>query len=120
MTHETSIRWNNGIQLSGYSIDDNLTLIWNTDNTTSTSLRLFVHILDAENHIVAQSDSIPANWTRPTTNWIPEEYIVTSHQFDLSTGDYRVRIGWYDPITGERVTINTSDSYTLETPIIIN
>lgn len=111
---ESNQHWSNGIELLGYDMKDSgdVTLFWLTTNLLDSNLRLFVHVLDETDLIVAQSDGIPVDWTRPTTGWIPEEFIMTSHHFDLEDGNYRIRVGWYDPITGDRVTLVTvSDDF---------
>lgn len=102
-------QWSNGIELIGYDIindinGQNLKLHWRTSQPLRQSLRLFVHILAGE-QIVAQSDGVPLDWTRPTTSWIKEEILTTTHEFDVTEGNYVIRVGWYNPITGERVEL---------------
>lgn len=108
-------RWQNGIELVGYTLDDRqVTLVWRTDRLLTQDLRLFVHVLAADETILAQRDGMPVDWTRPTTSWVTEEYITTSYTFaELGTGDYRVRLGWYDPLTFQRVAVGAADSLTL-------
>ncbi|MDJ0755100.1 MAG: hypothetical protein QNJ45_16380 [Ardenticatenaceae bacterium] len=88
-------------------ITQSLTLIWQSLNETSTSYRVFVHLVDEAGEIVAQSDGEPAGWSRPTTGWLPPEYIIDEHTLtlpeNLPDGTYRLRIGLYNPQTGERV-----------------
>ncbi|MDY7076773.1 MAG: glycosyltransferase family 39 protein, partial [Chloroflexota bacterium] len=56
-----------------------ITLVWRAETETSTSYHVFLHLLDSEGKLVAQSDTIPANWSRPTTGWLPGEYITDVH-----------------------------------------
>lgn len=108
MQHEADAAWENGLRLRGYSIAGRvsiLTLVWQTEQPLVQNLRLFVHVLEGE-RIVAQWDGIPADWTRPTTGWAIDEVIITQHKFDISEGDYTLRIGWYDPLTGQRVRLS--------------
>ena len=68
---------------------------------------------------MAQSDGIPANWTRPTTGWLPGEYITDAHTLtippDAPAGDYILYAGLYVP-DGERVTTpDGSDAILLTT-----
>ncbi len=120
--YDVGVFWQNRIQLIGYNLtqDNDLTLIWNTGDILDTNLRLFVHVLNESDLIVAQTDGIPVNWTRPTTSWIPAEYVTTRHKFDAPDGEYRIRIGWYDPITGDRVGVQLDDSYILEQTLKID
>jgi hypothetical protein len=85
-----------------------ITLAWRAERTPTTSYRVFVHLLDAEGGLVAQSDGVPAGWTRPTTGWLPGEYIVDTHTLsipaDAVPGPYTLQTGLYDPDTGSRLT----------------
>ena len=114
-------KWLNGIVLYGYSARGNgrLGFVWGTERKLLESLRLFVHILDADDVIVSQWDGVPVDWTRPTTGWLPGEYLETEHQFELSAGEYRVRVGWYQPMTGERVGMGEADVMLLEEALTI-
>jgi hypothetical protein len=104
------------IHLTGYTIRncqlsiDNcqlLTVIWQALAEMETSYRVFVHIVDEAGQIVAQSDGEPANWTRPTTGWTAGEYIIDEHTLtvpaDLPPGPLAIRVGLYDPDTGQRL-----------------
>jgi len=82
------------------------------------SYRVFVHLIDDLGDIVAQSDGIPAGWTRPTTGWLPGEFVVDPHVLDTSSinNDQRLslRIGLYDPATGVRIAVSGEDSVLYE------
>jgi len=84
-----------------------LELVWQVLATADTSYRVFIHLLDEAGNLVAQSDAVPDHWTRPTTGWLPGEYIRDRHTLtlppDAASGSYALRLGWYDPATGERV-----------------
>jgi hypothetical protein len=105
--------------LSGYSVDREavqltVTLVWQAMQEIDTSFNVFVHLVDEQDEIVAQSDSGPAGWTRPTTGWAPGEYIRDSHTLDLPAGSglngLRLRVGLYDPVSGQRLTTAASDA----------
>jgi hypothetical protein len=85
-----------------------VTIIWRGLQEMPVSYRVFVHLVNTKGEIVAQSDAEPAGWTRPTTGWLPGEYIVDSHflgPVPLGEGEeYTLRIGLYDPATGTRLT----------------
>jgi hypothetical protein len=106
--------WGNGITLLGYDREDTddgvrVTLYWQAADDLTTSLRLFVHLLDPADRIVAQSDGVPVDWTRPTTGWAPGEIVTTEHNLAVEAGEYGLRIGWYDPVTGVRVPLADAD-----------
>ncbi|MEA3342449.1 MAG: glycosyltransferase family 39 protein [Chloroflexota bacterium] len=89
-----------------------VTLVWRAEETPSASYHVFLHLLDAEGELVAQSDSIPANWTRPTTGWLPGEYITGAHTLaippDAPAGEYALLAGLYLP-GGERLVTPSGD-----------
>lgn len=97
-----------------------LTLVWRAENLTSLSYRVFVHVVDAAGAIVAQSDAEPAGWNRPTTGWLPGEIVLDSHSLGVGLNElaaYRVVVGLYDPLTGQRLTTAAGgDSLTLLQP----
>jgi hypothetical protein len=85
-----------------------LRLVWRAERETSTSYRVFVHLVNQAGEIVAQSDGEPAGWSRPTTGWLPGEIILDEHTLDLAAapaGTYELRIGLYNPSGGGRVPL---------------
>lgn len=114
------LAWQNGIVLRGYNLQadgENLTidLYWQPAATPSERLYVFLHLLDAQDVIVAQSDHIPAGGARPTTGWLPGEVILDPVTLPFPANDslsrYRLRIGWYDPATGTRMPVQTGDEF---------
>jgi len=109
--------------LAGYTISDlqsPISLLWKVENETVTSYRVFVHLLDASGQIIAQSDGEPANWRRPTTGWTAGEYILDEHSLtlpeELPGGPLTLRIGLYDPATGERLPAAGGDAVVIPAP----
>ena len=113
--------------MAGYSLTDtavtpntpiNLTLIWQALTETDINYRVFVHLLDDNNNLIAQSDAIPDNWTRPTTGWVEREYIIDRHTLTIPNnaplGDYTVIVGWYDPTTGTRLGETELNNITIQ------
>ena len=83
-------------------------LIWQCVALLPQHYRVFVHLLNAQGQIVAQSDAEPAGWTRPTTGWLPGEFIVDEHQLQLPAalpaGSYALQAGLYDAASGQRLS----------------
>ena len=88
-------------------------LLWRAEAETPTDYRVFVHLVDATGNIVAQSDAAPAGWTRPTTSWLPGEYVLDTHTLTLPAtlpeGPLSLRVGLYDPDTGQRLLSGPAD-----------
>ena len=90
-----------------------VTLVWRAEGETPISYRVFVHLIDETGQIIAQSDGEPANWSRPTTGWLPGEVVVDEHRLALpegvGNGRFALRIGLYDPETGQRLPTQTGE-----------
>ncbi len=88
--------------------DLKLTLQWLDTQTPELGYHVFVHLQAADGTLAAQSDGVPADWTRPTTGWLPGEYVADSRSLrlpaDLASGEYTLWAGLYRPDTGERLT----------------
>jgi hypothetical protein len=104
-------------KLVGYDLADtraapgdalDLTLYWQPTETTGERLTVFVHLLDEQGVIVGQSDSEPAGGSRPTSSWLPGEFIADQHsvrvQSNALLGPATLLVGLYDPTTGQRVS----------------
>jgi hypothetical protein len=68
---------------------------------------VFVHLLDAQGRIVAQSDTKPNNGQYPTRAWQPGEVIVDRHHVSVDAARQalvkRIIAGMYDAATGLRL-----------------
>ena len=98
------------IKLVGYTIDhtDNqvlITLAWKAVVATPVDYTGFVHLLDANGELAAQTDRPPAGY--PTSDWRPGEIIIDHFRVelppDMLPGTYRLRTGFYDPATVVRL-----------------
>jgi hypothetical protein len=111
----TSISWDGSISLLGYNqpfVDlENQTLslgvYWQAIRSVDTSYAVYLHLIDGETGtLAAQADVIPQGWSYPTDWWIAGEVVEDNIQIelgDLPEGSYELRIGWYDPETGDRL-----------------
>lgn len=87
-----------------------LTLVWQGDSAPSeVSYTVFAQLLNAEGRVIAQSDSIPATNTRPTTGWRSGEYIEDAHTLTYNalaaSGDVTLIVGMYNAADGQRVRL---------------
>jgi hypothetical protein len=101
--------------LVGYTLPDEvrggevlpLTLYWRALGEADRSYTRFVHLLDANDRIVAQQDAAPGGDATPTTSWMAGEYVRDEIQIalpdGLPEGSYRVAVGLYDPASGRRL-----------------
>lgn len=110
--------WQNGIQILGYEqLENGFAFYWQPQEFIPESLRLFVQVQDENGQIIAVSDGVPIDWTRPTSGWYPQEIIRTEHRFENLPEIYTLLVGWYRPATGERIFLdNGSDNLTIAFP----
>ena len=90
----------------GGTID--VTLYWKALAKTTSNYVLFVHLLGPDGTVAAQQDMPPLGGARPTTSWIPGEYLRDPYHLNLITdapaGTYTIELGFYDPArNGERL-----------------
>jgi len=82
-------------------------LHWRTESKINDSLKVFVHLLDAQGQPVAQNDDVPVLWTYPTNEWKPGEVIIDFHELAISVqappGEYTLQAGLYDDASGARL-----------------
>ena len=104
------------VELVGYNLDKRtlvagddlaLTLVWSVPSEVPESYRVFVHLLDDNHELHGQSDGEPAGWARPTSGWMPGEYVSDYHRLtlnkDLKPGSYKLHVGMYHPQSGRRL-----------------
>jgi hypothetical protein len=96
-----------------------VTLLWHAEETPAASYRVFLHLLDTEGSLVTQSDGVPAGWARPTTGWLPGEYITDIHTLaippEAAPGEYTLKAGMYIPGGTRLTTDDGSDAICLIT-----
>ncbi|CAG0967185.1 hypothetical protein ARNL5_01371 [Anaerolineae bacterium] len=97
-----------------------ITLYWQRERSLTTDYRVFVQIVEPySTRVFAQSDAMPANWTRPTSSWAEGEVIEDTHTLkifsDAAPGTWQIVVGLYELIEGpegsqyRRVRILTPD-----------
>jgi hypothetical protein len=110
-------------ELAGYTVEGDgpgseaitLSLVWRGLAEMPVSYRVFIHLVDAEGQIVAQSDAEPAGWRRPTTGWAAGEYVLDRHTIQLPEGllldEVSLRIGLYEAQSGDRLATGGGDAF---------
>ncbi len=105
------------IQLYSYELSQpdedslELRLTWLTQEVPDHSYLIFVHVADTrDGRIISQVDRLPVDGLRPTTGWrngeVLSDQIALSLPEDLSPGDYKINIGFYDPDDGQRLPVS--------------
>lgn len=99
----------NRVSLYGYDLSADvlrpgdtlhLTLHWQSLDTMDSSYTVFTHLLDGDNVVRGQMDSVPQRGGRPTTGWVPQEFIRDEYELlvdaDAPPGEYVIEVGMYD------------------------
>lgn len=95
----------NNTPAAGESID--LTLHWQALQPMIFPFTTFVHLVNAEGGVVAQSDVQPQ--AGPTSTWQPGEWISERVELrlppELPAGEYQLLVGWYHLESGRRLPL---------------
>ncbi len=112
------VNFNNQIRLLGYDLDESalragneaaIRLHWQSLRPTGLDYSIFIHLVDVTGTPVRQADGPPLDNAYPTSFWGSGEFIDDLHHFPaqnaLPAGSYRVLVGFYEPVTGQRLPI---------------
>ena len=99
-----------------------LLLNWLPLTKTAHSLKTFIHAYGPLNHVAdsalrSQDDKYPQNGRLDSADWIAgsafrDVYYLPGQA--LGQGSYEIHVGWYDPVSGERLVLAAGgDSFTL-------
>ena len=107
--HPTDLVLGETFRLIGYNLTPGepltLQLQWQSIAVSDTDYTVFVHALNSQGVLSAQSDSEPMNGNYPTSLWMQSEFIADSHTFTLPPGEYSLSLGMYLATTGERLLL---------------
>jgi hypothetical protein len=117
LRRQVNVLYGDAIELTGYrwrtpGVELQVTLRWKTLQRPDDSYKVFVHLLNTGQEIVAQYDAIPCHWQCPTTQWqagdvVRDQAIVPLGA--LPPGDYRIAVGLYSEETLERLPVQDPD-----------
>jgi len=120
------------VQFLGYDLSSNevraeatlqLTLYWQALAEMQVSYTVFTHLLDTEDRIWGQMDSIPGRGEAPTTSWLEGEVVTDEYEIvvdtEASPGEYVIEIGMYDASTGQRLPVFSDDQVVEEDRLLL-
>jgi hypothetical protein len=122
ITHQVEANLGGQVTLLGYDSDlsrvgqgdpVHLTLYWQAQREMETAYKVFVHLLDGSQNIVAQVDQEPQRGEAPTTGWLANEVVVDPIEFSAPEGIATVEsiaVGLYAPYSGERVPLLNAEA----------
>lgn len=87
----------------------NLQVTWQPFQPFAENWKVFVHLVDPNDNVLAQFDGLPLEGTYPTSHWIPGELIHDTYPLlfpaDAPAGPYHVFLGLYNETTGQRLPV---------------
>ncbi len=102
--------------------------VWQVKEGGGRPLTLFIHLYDQSGALAAQQDGLLAEGFVPSQQWQTGDLITDQREVKLppalAAGQYRLAVGLYDPINGERLPATADavpladDVYTLEQILI--
>ena len=85
-------------------------LYWEAVQNVDTSYTVFIHLVDSEDHIWSQRDSLPQDGDFPTNEWMEGDIVVDRYSIlvppDAPPGTYVLVAGMYDTIDGRRLPVS--------------
>jgi hypothetical protein len=105
-----------------------VTLYWKAMNSIDINYQVFVHLLDSEGQLVAQSDKLnPGDF--PTRRWPSDKYVRDEHSlvipYETPDGDYALSVGLWVADEGWRLPLldttseQVSDNYLVPEKLIL-
>lgn len=117
--HPLELELDGRVRLLGYSLRREavpagevltLTLHWQALIPIKERYKVFVHLLDARQRVVAQRDAEPGGGARPTTTWQLGEVLADNYGVlippDTPPGEYDIEVGMYSAATGTRLPVS--------------
>jgi hypothetical protein len=90
-------------------------LNWQALNTPATDYTIFVHLINSQGQVVAQTDMQPQGGNTSTSQWKPGNSIADKHGLllpaDLPPGEYRVRAGLYRADNQAPLPVTQTDQF---------
>jgi 4-amino-4-deoxy-L-arabinose transferase-like glycosyltransferase len=110
--HKADAHLGDLIDLVGYTLTPavsglEVTLFWQARDAPQADFNVFVHLVDAEDRIVAQADAQPLDGQYPTSIWGKGERVVDTRIVVAPPGQYRVYVGLYGLDTLTRLPITS-------------
>lgn len=99
-----------------------LRFVWRVLRPQTDRVKLFVHVVNEAGTVVVQQDLAPQGGRADTAKWQPGDAYQDVHGLplpgNLPPGSYRVEVGIYKAVGGERITAGGQVSLTLGTIVI--
>jgi hypothetical protein len=86
-----------------------VSLGWYAESRPTVPYTVFIHVVKGSGQPFAQVDAAPDGLGRPTTDWLPGDYVENQYRIALPTtlaaGNYTLIAGLYEAETGRRAQV---------------
>jgi len=123
--HPLDVRLGDAVTLRGYDTSPELrsgapltvTLYWQAEHAVAREYKVFVHLIAADNTLLAQHDGSPRDGRYPTAVWRAGDLVPDTHTLITDTlpvgQPLRLVVGMYDATTLERLPASTGGDFIL-------
>lgn len=111
----TRVAFGDAVELRGYRIEGeaqpggtlSVTYVWYARERPPAIYAVFNHLMTEDGTLIVQKDGWPKEGRWLTTQWLPGDYVEDHYTLtipaDAPPGPYRLSVGMYDAMTGERL-----------------
>jgi hypothetical protein len=86
-----------------------VTFDWTAMAQPDRDYTLFLHVFDGDGTMIGQHDAQPFGGGYPTGLWDANERVSDVREVTMPPQARRLRLGWYDSHTGQRLTARKAD-----------
>ncbi len=112
-------RTDDSLRLQGFDLwpedgSPTLRLFWETEDKVAVDWITYIHMHDSAGERIAQFDGPAIEGLQPTSQWHNNALYIDRRRLDLpegiEAGEYQLRIGLYDRVSGERLPFQPDDN----------
>ena len=98
-------------------------LLWLARQPMEESYKVFIHVIDDQGKLLAQTDSRPQKYASNTNRWIPGQ--MTYDRFEVTLppdtppGRYQVRVGLYNEVDGQRLPVLDATGKAIDDQVLL-
>jgi hypothetical protein len=88
-----------------------LTFYWQVQQPLPVGMWLFVHVINAQGQTATAFDGPPLFNTLPVDYWRTGDVVIDAEVLTVhgnaAPGLYQIKVGWYDPKSGQRLALSS-------------
>jgi len=131
LSHPLQVEFGGQVRLLGYDVEPRissgeikLTLHWQAVRVMDEGYTVFRHVIGPDGRLAGQKDSWPCDGDYPTSFWMRGEVVTDESVIPFSTGagsgEYRIELGLYDSVTGQRLPAISNGARLVNDAVVIS